>query len=141
MRFEELVVGQVAESSRVVGDAEIRAFAALSGDHNPVHLDEAAGAASPFGGRVAHGMLTAGFVSALLATDLPGPGSVYLSQSLRFVRPVRPGDTVVTRVEVAELFPSRRRVRLLTTCHNQAGERVLDGEAVVLVPAAPASPA
>ncbi|MCU0636748.1 MAG: MaoC family dehydratase [Gemmatimonadaceae bacterium] len=134
MRFDELAVGASAEVARRVDDAEIVAFAALSGDHNPIHLDDAAGAASRFGGRIAHGMLSATFISATLATVLPGPGTIYLSQSLRFVRPVRLGDTVTTRVEVLELIPAKRRVRLATTCRTQEGAIVIDGEALVMLP-------
>ena len=98
-----------------------------------MHLDEAAAAKSRFGGRIAHGMLGAGFISATIATRLPGPGSIYLSQTLRFTRPVRIGDTVTTRVEVAEVMAAERRVRLQTRC-TVNGKTVIDGEAVVMVP-------
>lgn len=134
MRFEELAVGQAATMEHTVTDAMLRAFADLTGDHNPVHLDEAAAARSRFGGRIAHGMLSAGFISAAIATRLPGPGTIYLSQSLKFTRPVRIGDTVTTRVEVAEVMGAERRVRLLTRCVNQQGKTVVDGEALVMVP-------
>lgn len=135
MRFEELEVGQSAEIARTVTDAEVAMFAGVTGDFNPAHVDAVWAAKSRFGGRIAHGMLGAGFISAVLGMRLPGPGCVYLSQQLRFVRPVRVGDTVTARVEVAELFPTRRRARLLTTCVNQDGEAVIEGEAVVMVPA------
>lgn len=134
MRFEELQAGQTAEFSKTVTEADVVLFAGVTGDFNPAHLDAVYAGKSRFGGRIAHGMLTASFFSTVLAMRLPGPGTIYLSQSLRFLRPVKLGDTVTARVEVAELFPSRRRVRLLTTCHNQEGEAVIDGEAVVLVP-------
>jgi 3-hydroxybutyryl-CoA dehydratase len=88
-----------------------------------------------FGGRIAHGMLSAGFISTVLAMRLPGPGTIYLAQSLRFVRPVRIGDTVTARVEVAEVIAPKRRVRLATSVANQRGEPVIEGEALVLVPA------
>lgn len=127
-------VGQTAEWAREVTDAVIRQFADATGDHNPVHLDDAAAAGTRFGGRIAHGMLSAGFVSAAIATALPGPGSIYLSQSLRFVRPVRPGDVVTVRLEVLDVVAAKRRVRLATACTNQRGEIVVDGEAVVKVP-------
>src|SRR5579864_6975087 len=104
-------------------------FAAASGDTNPIHLDDAAAAGSRFGGRVAHGMLVASFISAVLGTDLPGPGSIYLSQTLRFLAPVRPNDTVIVRVTVLEVVLDRRRVRLETVCRNQQGQVVLSGEA------------
>jgi 3-hydroxybutyryl-CoA dehydratase len=136
--FEALAAGMAAEYARTVGDADIVAFAEVSGDRNPAHLDEEAAARGPFGGRIAHGMLSAAYVSTALATKLPGPGTIYLSQSLRFVRPVRIGDTVTARVEVAEVIAAKRRVRLKTTCTNQRGETLLDGEALVLVPAEPA---
>ena len=127
-------VGRTAEWTREVTDTSIRQFADATGDHNPVHLDDAAAARTRFGGRIAHGMLSAGFVSAAIAGALPGPGSIYLSQSLRFVRPVRPGDSVTVRLEVVEVVAARRRVRLSTVCTNQRGELVVDGEAVVMVP-------
>ena len=133
-RFSALAVGQVAERSRVVTDHDIRQFAHATGDENPVHLDEDVGRRSIFGSRIAHGMLSAGFISAALASDLPGPGSVYISQSLRFKRPVRIGDRITTRVEVREIDDSRRRVTLSTTCRNQSGDIVVDGEGVVMVP-------
>ena len=128
-------VGQTAEWTREVTDASIRQFADATGDHNPVHLDDAAAARTQFGGRIAHGMLTAGFISAALAMKLPGPGAIYLSQSLRFLRPVRIGDTVTARVEVTEVLHDKRRLRLSTRCRNQQGELVVDGDAAVLVPA------
>lgn len=134
MRFEELAAGQAATMEHTVTDAMLRAFADLTGDHNPVHLDEAVAAKSRFGGRIAHGMLSAGFISAAIATRLPGPGTIYLSQSLKFTRPVRIGDTVTTRVEVAEVMAAERRVRLRTRCVNQQGKTVVDGEALVMVP-------
>jgi 3-hydroxybutyryl-CoA dehydratase len=117
-----------------VTDAAIRQFADATGDHNPVHLDEAAATRTRFGGRIAHGMLSAGFVSAAIATVLPGPGTIYLSQSLRFARPVRIDDVLTVRLEVLEVMESRRRVRLATVCTNQRDEVVLDGEATVMVP-------
>jgi 3-hydroxybutyryl-CoA dehydratase len=134
MRFEQLTVGQTAEIATVVTDDVIRQFAAATGDVNPLHLDDAAAAGTRFGGRIAHGMLSAGFISAVIGTTLPGFGAIYMSQSLRFTRPVRIGDTITARVEVAELFPAKRRLRALTTCRNQRGELVLDGEAVILLP-------
>jgi 3-hydroxybutyryl-CoA dehydratase len=134
MRFEELEVGQRAEFRKTVTEADVVLFAAVTGDLNPAHIDQVAAEASPFGGRIAHGMLTAGLVSAVLGMKLPGPGTIYLEQSLRFLRPVRIGDTVTAAVEVLELVPAKRRVRLATTAANQAGETVLKGEALVMVP-------
>ncbi|MFN8580093.1 MAG: MaoC family dehydratase [Gemmatimonadaceae bacterium] len=133
MRFDELAVGMSAEMTHEVTDDMVRLFAEISGDHNPVHLDDAFAAQTPFGGRIAHGMLTASFISACAATKLPGPGAIYLTQTLRFVRPVRIGDTITTRVEVAALMPDTHRARMATSCRNQKGKVVLDGEAEVLV--------
>ena len=131
--LEDLTVGQSAEAARDVEGADIDAFAAVSGDHNPVHLDEAFAATTQFGGRIAHGMLSASFISALIASRLPGPGAIYLSQTLKFLRPVRIGDTVVTRAEVTDIDASKARVTLTTTC--RVGEKtVLTGEAVILAP-------
>ena len=134
MRFEELVVGQAAEWGKTVTEADVTLFAGVTGDFNPVHVDAVAAERSRFGGRIAHGMLSAGLVSAAIAMRLPGPGTIYLTQSLRFTAPVRIGDTVTARVEVVELIAKRRRVRLATSCRNQRGELVLDGEATVMVP-------
>lgn len=131
--LEDLALGRSAERSRVVTAAEIDDFAKVTGDENPVHLDEAYAAHTRFGGRIAHGMLSAGFISAVLGNDLPGPGAIYLSQTLRFRRPVRIGDEVTARVEVTEINETRARVSLKTVC-TVAGEVVVDGEAVVLAP-------
>ena len=127
-------MGAKAEVSRTITAREIELFADATGDRNPVHLDEEAARRTQFGGRIAHGMLTAGLVSAALASELPGPGSIYLSQTLRFTRPVRINDTVTVKLEVLEIISEKRRVRLSTTCTNQHGETVLDGEATVMVP-------
>lgn len=132
-RFSSFAVGQSAAMTRVVSEMDVVLFAVITGDSNPVHLDADVAARSQFGGRIAHGALTAGFVSATMAMQLPGPGAVYLSQALRFLRPVRIGDAIETRVEIAEIMP-KRHLRLATTCRNQLGKLVLDGEAVVLVP-------
>lgn len=132
--FESLAVGQSAELSTEVTSRMVELFADATGDRNPVHLDEEIAARSQFGGRIAHGMLTAGFVSAAIASKMPGPGAIYLGQTLRFTRPVRIGDTVKVRLEVLEIIAAKRRVRLATVCTNQHGETVMDGEATVMVP-------
>lgn len=134
VRLEDLEVGQSAEITKTISSEDVARFAEITGDFNPVHLDEAVAEKSFFGGRVAHGMLTAGLISAALAGKLPGPGTVYLSQTLRFTAPVRIGDTVTTRVEVTELIPAKRRVKLSTVCRNQKNEVVVNGEAMVLLP-------
>ena len=131
--FDELSVGQSAEMSRVVGVGDIETFAEVSGDANPVHLDEAYAATTTFGERIAHGMLSAAYISAVLGTKLPGPGAIYLSQSLRFRRPVKIGDLVTARVTVAALDPAKGRVTLQTVCVVD-GKTVVDGEALVIAP-------
>jgi 3-hydroxybutyryl-CoA dehydratase len=133
MRFDELAVGQFAEHTKTVTETDIVMYAGITGDFNPMHVDQTYAEKTKFGGRIAHGMLTAGFISAVLGMKLPGEGSIYMSQSLRFNRPVRIGDTITARIEVIELFPEKKRVRLATTCRNQKEESVLDGEALVLM--------
>ena len=131
--FEDLSVGMTATFTKTVGEAEIGMFAELSGDFNPVHLDEEFARATPFKGRIAHGMLSAAFISTVFGTRLPGPGCIYVSQNLTFKRPVRLGDTVVAKVELTELFPDKKRAAFRTTC--SVGDKVvLDGDAVVMVP-------
>ncbi len=130
-RLEDLSAGQAAENRHVVTDADVRAFAEVSGDDNPLHLDEDYAATTRFGGRIAHGMLAASYISAILGTDLPGPGAIYLSQTLRFRRPVRIGDEVVARVAITAI-DERGRVTLETAC--RVGDTiVVEGEAVVMV--------
>lgn len=135
--IDAVKVGDSAELAKTVTESDIALFAGVTGDFNPVHIDAVAAERSMFGGRIAHGMLSAGFISAVLAMRLPGPGSVYLSQTLRFTKPVRIGDTVTARVEVLEVIAAKRRVRLATTCRNQRGETVVEGEAVVMIDSNP----
>jgi 3-hydroxybutyryl-CoA dehydratase len=134
MRVDDIAVGMSAEHAKTVTDTDIALFAGITGDFNPVHVDAEAASRSIFGGRIAHGMLGAGLISAAIAMKLPGPGAIYLAQSLRFTKPVRVGDTVTARVEVVEVIVAKKRVRLLTTCRNQKGETVIEGEATVMVP-------
>ena len=136
--LEDLAVGDSAERRRVVTAADIEAFAAVTGDDNPVHLDEAYAATTSFGGRIAHGMLSAGYISAVLGTELPGPGAIYVSQTLNFRRPVRIGDEVTAEVKVTAIDPARGRVSFATAC-VVAGKTVVEGEAVVIVPKRPAA--
>ena len=110
------------------------AFARVSGDFNPVHVDAAAAAASSFGERIVHGMLTASLFSTLLATKLPGPGAIYLSQSLSFLRPVKLGDTVTARVSITAIDVDKRRLTVTTLVLNARGKNVVTGEAVVQLP-------
>jgi 3-hydroxybutyryl-CoA dehydratase len=132
--FEDLQVGMSASMTRTVRDEDVRMFAAATGDTNPVHLDDAAAANTVFKQRVAHGMLSAGMISAVLGSRLPGSGAIYLSQSLRFRAPVPIGAEVVATVEVTALDADRHRATLATTC-TVAGKPVLSGEAVVMVAA------
>lgn len=125
--------GDTASRTQTISDEMVRAFAELSGDTNPVHLDDTYAAGTRFGRRIAHGMIAAGLISATLANDLPGPGTVYLSQSLQFKAPVYPGDTITATVEVKNVRPDKPIVTLSTTCTNQDHKVVLDGEAIVLV--------
>ena len=133
MYIEDITVGMSAEIRKTVTQGDIQAFADVSGDHNPVHLDPEFAATTPFKGVIAHGMLSASFLSAIFGTQLPGPGTIYLGQSLRFLAPVRPGDEVRTVATVTELMPEKRRVICKTTCY--VGEAVvIDGEATLMVP-------
>jgi 3-hydroxybutyryl-CoA dehydratase len=125
--------GEKASRTTLISDEMIRAFAGLTGDTNPVHLDDAYAAGTRFGRRIAHGMIAAGLISATLANDLPGPGTIYLSQTLQFKAPVYPGDTITTTVEVKSARLDKPIVTLTTTCKNQSDAVVLEGEAVVLV--------
>ena len=129
----QLNVGDHASRSMTITDETIHTFADLTGDHNPVHLDDAYAAGTRFGRRIAHGMIAAGLISATLANDLPGPGTVYLGQTLQFKAPVFPGDTLTATVEVKSVRADKPIVILTTVCTNQDGVRVLEGEATVLV--------
>lgn len=129
----KLNAGDSAEITKTIGEADIVAFAEVTGDHNPVHLDESFAQKTRFGRRIAHGMLTASLISAVLANKLPGQGSVYLGQTLQFVAPVFPGDEVTARVTVTAVRNDKPIVKLETICVNQRGETVIRGEATVLL--------
>ncbi len=124
-------VGTRATRERTITDDDIVRFAEVSGDRNPVHLDEEYAAHSPFGQRIAHGFLVGSLISAAIGMDLPGPGSIYLGQTLKFVAPVHIGDTVTVSVEVIKVREEKRLVTLRTDCTNQEGNVVLTGEATV----------
>ena len=128
----ELQSGDRAELTRVVEHSDIASFVDAIGDHNPVHSDAAYAASTPFGEPIAPGIFTAGLISAVIGTRLPGPGAIYLSQSLKFVKPVMAGDRITARVEVVEVLRERNRLRMQTVCVNQRGEEVLSGEAWVM---------
>lgn len=131
--LDELTVGQSAELTRVITEERIQRFAEASDDFNPVHMDEAFAAKTAYRGRIAHGLLSASFVSAVVGTMLPGPGAIYLHQTMTFHKPVRIGDVVVGRVTVTDIDHESARVTLKTECLVN-GESVLDGEAVIRVP-------
>ena len=132
--YDEIEVGQVVERKKPVTDKKIRSFAEGTDDFNPIHLDEEFAAQSFFKQRVAHGMLSAGFISSIFGTDFPGMGTIYLSQTLKFLKPVFIGDEITVRLEVLEKNSEKKRVRFLTECFNQDGDTVLTGEAWVLPP-------
>ena len=132
--FDELRIGDTASLSHAVGTADIALFAAASGDVNPSHLDSRFAASDPFGHIVAHGMWSAALVSAVLGTELPGPGTIYLAQDLHFRKPVAPGDTITATVNVAKKHTAQHVVKLDTRCVNQRGEEVLAGTATVIAP-------
>src|SRR5215207_1202060 len=131
--MSSLKPGDKISRTTLITDEMIRAFADLTGDTNPVHLDDAFAAGTRFGRRIAHGMIAAGLISATLANDLPGPGTIYLNQTLQFKAPVHPGDTITTTVEVKSVRPDKPIATLSTICKNQNDRVVLEGEAVVMV--------
>ena len=130
----ELKIGDAAEFGKTVTESDIYLYAGVTGDFNPAHLNEEYAKKTFFKTRIAQGMLTAGFVSGLLGVGLPGPGTVYTRQELDFLAPVHIGDTITARVEVLEIMDDKNRVRVRTSCTNQDGIRVLDGEAIVSPP-------
>jgi 3-hydroxybutyryl-CoA dehydratase len=125
--------GDTASLSRIIGDEHIRAFADATGDRNPLHLDEEFAKQTRFGRRIAHGMLSASLISAVIASEMPGQGSIYLGQTLQFVAPVFPGDTVTARVTVSAIREDKPIIELETVCMNQRDEVVITGKATVLV--------
>ena len=131
--IEDIEIGMIRSLRKVVTDEDIKMFAEISTDHNPEHLDEAYAQDTIFGGRIAHGMLTAGLISAVIGEQLPGHGTVYLGQNLKFLAPVRPGDMVLAEVEVTDIDHSKRRVTMNTRCLVN-DKKVLVGDATVLAP-------
>ena len=134
--FDDLSLGMTETYRKEVKSSDVIGFAEITGDRNPIHLSEHFAAKTPFGSRIAHGLYTAGLISAVIGTRLPGPGAIYLSQTLNFKAPVRIGDTVEASVEVAELNPQGRRARLICRC-TVGSTLVLEGEALVKVPQRP----
>ena len=131
MTFSDLKIGQKASLQKTFGAADVTAFAGVSLDVNPVHMSEGYAKSSLFGKRVVHGMLTASLISAVLGNQLPGPGTIYLGQELKFVAPVYLGDDITAQVEIVELREDKKIVKLSTTCVNQDGTTVITGMATV----------
>jgi len=135
--IDELKIGDRAEFSKTISEADVYLYAGITGDLNPAHINEPYAAKTFFKTRIAHGMLPAGFISAVIGTKLPGPGTIYVGQSLQFKAPVQFGDTITASVEVVDLNTEKNRARLRTVCENQDGLTVLDGEAMVSPPKPP----
>jgi 3-hydroxybutyryl-CoA dehydratase len=132
--IDEIKVEDSAQISKTITEGDIELFARVTGDFNPLHLDHAYAEKTIFKGRIAHGLLSVGLISALLGNILPGHGTIYLSQEVKFLAPVRIGDTITARVEVIELIPEKNRAQFRTTCVNQEGKLVLDGLAWTMPP-------
>lgn len=132
MKFSEIKIGQKASMTKTFTDEDVRLFAQVSNDHNPVHLDEEYAKNSMFGARICHGILVSGLISAVLASKLPGPGCIYLGQELRFTSPVYINDTITAELEVAEIREDKQIIKLNTTCVNQNGKVVITGVATVM---------
>lgn len=130
----ELEVYDHAEFAKTISEADVYLYAGVSGDHNPAHINEEYAKHTFFKTRTAQSMLSASFISAVIGTKLPGPGTVYLDQTLKFLAPVRIGDTITAKVEIIEIMTGKNKIRLKTTCINQDGVTVLKGEAVVSPP-------
>ncbi|HSN44996.1 MAG TPA: MaoC family dehydratase [Casimicrobiaceae bacterium] len=135
--MNDLNVGDTAEFSKTISESDVYLFAGITGDLNPAHINEAYAQKTFFKTRIAHGMLSAGFISAVLGNQLPGPGSIYVRQELNFLAPMRIGDTITARVEVMDKNPAKTRGKLRTTCVNQDGTKVTEGEAVISPPKPP----
>ncbi|MFT6466820.1 MaoC/PaaZ C-terminal domain-containing protein [Halopseudomonas sp.] len=131
--YDELALGDKAEVTHMVSERDLILFAEVSGDVNPVHLDEEFAAATPFKGRIAHGMFSGALISAAIACEMPGPGTIYTGQEMSFLRPVRLGDEIRIELEVIEKLP-KNRARIATRVFNQDGKQVVDGVATVMVP-------
>lgn len=132
--IDEIQLGDAAEFTKTVSESDVYSYAGITGDFNPAHVNAAYAEKTFFKKRIAHGMLSAGFISAVIGTQLPGPGAIYIQQVLNFTAPVYYGDTVTARVEVTDIRAEKNRVKLKTTCTNQDGQTVLDGEALISPP-------
>ena len=132
--IDQLKIGDKAQFAKTISESDIYLYAGLTGDFNPAHINTIYAEKTPFKTRIAHGMLLGGFISAVMANQLPGPGTIYISQGLNFLAPVRIGDTITAEVEIVEILPEKKRARIKTTCFNQDGKVVVDGEAIVSPP-------
>ncbi len=135
--IDELTVGDTAKFSKTISESDVYLFAGVTGDLNPAHVNEDYAKSTFFKTRIAHGMLSASFISTVIGTMLPGPGTIYMRQEVSFLAPVKIGDTVTAIVEIAEIMADKKRVRLKTYCINQKNKTVVDGEAIVSPPRAP----
>ena len=131
MKFDELKIGMTAETTKTITETDVVLFAGLSTDINPLHINEEYAKTTVFGGRIAHGILVSGLISATLANKRPGPGCIYLGQDLKFTAPVRINDTITAKVEITSLREDKKIVTLSTTCTNQNGQVVIMGSAVL----------
>lgn len=134
MTIHEMKIGDQASVTKTVTETDVYLFAGITGDLNPAHIDEVSAGQSRFGGRIAHGILGAGFISAVLGMKLPGPGTIYLGQELKFTRPVYIGDTITATCTVNEIKAEKNIVKLETVCTNQSGEVVITGMATAMPP-------
>ncbi len=132
--FEDIDLDMSAQLTRTVQEGDLVAFADITGDYNPVHMDASYAAETMFKERISHGMLTASYMSAVFGMKLPGPGAIYISQTLNFRRPVKIGDQITAKASVLELFPAKNRVRFLCECTNIDNKIVVEGEAMLMVP-------
>ena len=135
--IDQIAVGDADTFTKTVSETDIYLFAGVTGDLNPAHIDESYASGTFFKTRIAHGMLSAGFISAVIGMKLPGPGTIYMKQDIKFLAPVRIGDTITARAEVIEINGEKNRVTLRTTCTSGDGTMVVDGEALVSPPKAP----
>lgn len=131
--YEDIAMGDTGSVSKTVSETDVVLYAGITGDNNPVHINDVEAKASRFGQRIAHGMLSAGFISAVLGTCLPGRGAIYMGQTLKFLRPVHINDTVTATAEVIEKNDEKRQIRFKTTVTNQDGKMVIDGEALIML--------
>jgi 3-hydroxybutyryl-CoA dehydratase len=134
LTIKELNIGDKASFQKTITETDVYLYAGITGDLNPAHINQVEAETTMFQGRIAHGMLTAGLVSAVLGMQLPGPGSIYLGQELKFLAPVRMGDTIKAEVEVIEKIEEKNRIKLNTICTNQNGVEVLKGIATIMPP-------